>query len=356
VGDSLVPAADALASVNLKPEPLSMKEGLSIVNGTSFMTAAAGLTLHRLCKLLPLSLAACASCVEAMLGMDSPYMPFVHEGKRHAGQIKVAAFVSQCFEGSQMIRKLSDLRLQWREMLLSSGRADQENVQDCYSLRGIAHGFGPFADDLQRSVQWVENEMNSLNDNPVIDAETDYIFSSANFLGDYIAVACDHLRADVAKAGTWMHAIFGNLVTARKSRGLPSCLVTDPEVGTGFKIVQLLVGSLVMQNRTLCLPVSAVMLPTEGDNQDMVSLGTHSVFNLIDVTNNFQTIIATTMLAAAQALELRGIEKAGAVSRKLWEFVREKSAFLEADRPLHDEIAAVSQGLHTCNIAEPWFI
>ncbi len=50
---------------------------------------------------------------------------------------------------------------------------------------------------------WVERRgVDSLNDNPIIDIASDEVFSSANFLGDYIAVGCDHLRADVAKACT----------------------------------------------------------------------------------------------------------------------------------------------------------
>jgi histidine ammonia-lyase len=341
----LKPAVEALAAIGMKPEPLTMKEGLAIVNGTSFMSAVAGLAAARLCSLLPLSIAVAASLIESMLAMDSPYMAFVHEQKRHAGQVRVASFIRDCLRGSKLVRVMAELRMEWRSMLLEHGRAQQENVQDYYSLRGIAHGFGPFADDLERGVTWIENEMNSLNDNPLIDTETEYIYSSANFLGDYVAVAGDQLRADIAKAGTWIHALLGNMINPRKNRALPSCLVCNPDAVTGFKTIQLLVAALAIHNRNRCLPVSSVMLPTEGDNQDMVSLGTHSAMDLLEVTENFETIVAATLLAAAQALEIRGIQKGSPTSQKLWEFTRQHSRFVDLDRPLHDEIASLKSAL-----------
>ncbi|WP_407522702.1 HAL/PAL/TAL family ammonia-lyase [Methylobacterium oryzisoli] len=348
-------AAEALRRVGLLPDPLTMKEGLAIVNGTSFMTAIAALAVSRLCWLLPLSIAAAATSVEAMLGMDSPYEPFVHEGKHHSGQVRVASFVRKCWENSSLIRSLDTLRQEWRTMILGSGRAEQENVQDYYSLRGIAHGFGPFYDDLERAVEWVENEMNSLNDNPLIDSDHQRIHSSANFLGDYIAVICDHLRSDVAKSGTWLHALLGNLVNPRKNRGLPSCLVRDPDSTTGFKTVQLLMASLVIENRGRCVPVSSVMLPTEGDNQDMVSLGTHSATQLMEVVDNFQLIVAIMLVSVAQAIELRGIDKASDGGRAIVHFVRQSCLFLDRDRALRDEILEVSRRLRQCELATPWF-
>src|SRR6266545_3447510 len=112
-------AAEALQRVGLAPEPLTMKEGLAIVNGTSFMTAIAATAVCRLCWLLPLSIAAGAACVEAMLGMDSPYAEFVHKGKHHRGQARVAQFIRECWKGSSLIRSLDSLRQEWRDMILS---------------------------------------------------------------------------------------------------------------------------------------------------------------------------------------------------------------------------------------------
>lgn len=349
-------ATEALTAVNMSAEPLLLKEGLAIANGTSFMTAIAGLAIRELCHLIPLSIAACAASAEAMLAMDSPYSEFVHEAKHHHGQQQVAALVRSWWQGSNLIRSLDDLRQQWRNMLLTEGRARQEHIQDYYSLRAIAHGFGPIYDNLSIAKQWIEEEMNSANDNPIVDVDARTIHSSANFLGDYVAVACDHLRADLAKASTWMHAIMANLIHPRKNRGLPSCLVSDPDTVTGFKTIQIMMASLAIDQRMRCTPVASVMLPTEGDNQDMVSLGTHSAYELSKMVNTYRLFTASMLITAAQALELRGIENASPKSRLLWDFVRRVSAFVDQDRPLQQEITELANDLLNSDLIEPWFL
>jgi len=356
-GGKLLPASEGLRLAGIRPMLLQMKEGLAIVNGTSFSTALAAYATHKLCHLLPLSIAASAACAEAMRVMDSGYCAFVHESKHHRGSIQIANFVRLCWENSSLIRSLDALRGEWRDSLLSRGTAAQEHVQDFYSLRSIAQGFGPFYDDLERAVPWVENEMNSANDNPIIQVKENRIYHGANFLSDYIATICDQLRADIAKGSTWMHALLGNLVHPRKNRGLPANLVSDPEEYTGFKTIQLLAASLAIHNRSRSLPVAAVMLPTEGDNQDMVSLGTHSALDLLEVTENYARLTGIMCVAAAQALELRGIEKAGRVSRDIHAFVRRYVPFLGRDRALGDELAVLTDALwNDASVVVPWFL
>lgn len=357
---SIMHVKEAFKATSIEPIELQMKEGVAIVNGTSFTTAISAIAIHKLCYYLPLSIAAMASCCEAMLAMDSSYDPYLHESKHHWGQIDVAAFIRECWDGSSLIRSLSNLRDKWKASLTSEEISTQEHVQDFYSLRGIAHGFGPFAEDLKRAVRVVEEEMNSVNDNPVVDIQKGSVLHGANFLTDYIAVACDQLRADVAKASTWMHAILGNLLHPRKNRGLPSNLVTNPEEYLGFKPILVLMASIAIHNRSRTLPVSAVMLPTEGDNQDMVSLGTHSAFDLLEVVENYSRMTSILLIAAAQAIELRGISEASHMSRKIHSFVRKYSNFVDKDRPLGDDIEQINHfldtNIHEIDLVKPWYL
>lgn len=355
--EKIILSRDAFSIIGVAPLELQMKEGLSIVNGTSFSTAIVALAVKKLCRFLPLSIAASASCAEAMLAMDSSYDPFIHETKNHNGQIRIAEFVRKCWEGSSLIRSLENLRREWRDNLLNEGVDSQEHVQDYYSLRSIAHGFGPFFENMERAVRWIEEEMNSSNDNPLIDSDANKIHHGANFLTDYIAVIADQLRSDVAKGSTWMHAILGNLVHPRKNRGLPSNLISDPNEYTGFKTLLLLVASLAIHNRMRTIPVSAVMLPTEGDNQDMVSLGTHSAFDLLEIAENYSRITAVLLLAAAQAIELRGKEKAGRTSQAILSFVRKIIPLIVFDRPLTQDLDKLVIELETTEAITPsWFV
>lgn len=358
--NKILPAKEVLTQIGLKPLVLQIKEGLSIVNGSSFSTAIASTAVHKLCYLLPLSIAVLAVCCEAMLAIDNAYHPFVHQSKHHLGQIKIADFILECWKESANVRSLKKLRNTWKEALGDTQGEKFEHVQDFYSLRCIAHGFGPFWENLKNAVKVIEEEINSANDNPIIDSQEREIFHGANFMTDYIAVTSDHLRADIAKASTWLHAILANLIHPRKSRGLPANLIDNPEQQSGFKAVQIMVASLAIHNRSRTLPVSSVMLPTEGDNQDMVSLGTHSAFDLLEVTENYGLIIAALLIASAQAIEIRGLQNAGNMAQKISNFVRKRCPFVKEDRPLSNEIKQIAMDLSNpeqCKeLIEPWFL
>ncbi len=124
-------------------------------------------------------------------------------------------------------------------------------MQDYYSLRSVAQGFGVFYENLARAKQWVESEMNSVNDNPIVVPEHEQVYHTANFMGYYVSSACDMLRADIAQAATWIHALVANLVHPRKNRGLPVNLIEDPTNYSGFRPIQILAASLTVQCRKL---------------------------------------------------------------------------------------------------------
>jgi histidine ammonia-lyase len=185
--------------------------------------------------------------------------------------------------------------------------------------------------------------MNSVNDNPIIDTVENKVHHNANFMGYYITDASDKLKIDIAQASTWIHALLANLVHPRKNHHLPANLVQNPGRQNGFRPLQLLAASLAVQNRKLAQAHQAFMLPTEGDNQDVNSLGTHAAFDLRDAVNNLERLTAILFLASVQALEFRGIEKAGLQSRQIYDVIRKHSATVADCRPMSDEIASICQ-------------
>ncbi len=305
----------------LKPLRLEAKEGLALINGTSFMTAIAALTLFDIARLFPVMLSALAVSLEALLVIDSAYEPFIHKVKKHSGQIKVNEFFLDFWQGSKLINKTG--------------------LQDYYSLRSIPQGFGPFYENIKKSIDWVEQEMNSINDNPIVRTNPPKIYHTANFMGYYVTETCDILKMDIAQASSWIHAIIANLVHPRKNKGLPANLIENPDKYSGFKPLQILAASLAVQNRKLSLPNQAVMIPTEGDNQDVNSLGTHAAFDLKEAYENLERLTAILLLAGTQAIELRDFKKAGEKTRRLREIIRQNAPFLKEDRPLTNDLEKV---------------
>jgi histidine ammonia-lyase len=329
--DSTLPVRTLLSRLGLAPLRIQGREGLALINGTSFMSSIAGLALHDLTKLFDSMLSVIAMALESLLVIEDGYHPIVHELKGHSGELAVAQRIRAAWAGSRLIRDLEKAR--------TEGTAEI-GVQDYYSLRSVAQGFGVFSENLARATQWVEAEMNSVNDNPIVVPEHEQVYHTANFMGYYVSSACDMLRADIAQAATWLHALVANLVHPRKNRGLPVNLIDDPTNYSGFRPIQILAASLTVQCRKLAQSHASFVLPTEGDNQDVNSLGTHAAFDLRASVQHLQELTGILLMAASQALELRGIEKASHKSRAVVEEYRQAVPYLREDRLVHSDLIA----------------
>lgn len=331
----LMPASIALDKAGLIKFKPQIRDGLAMINGTSFMTAIASLSLYALKRLFTQMLYTIAMALEALLVINSAYHPIVHHLKGQQGEKEINQFFINFWQDSQLVTDLDELRN--GQMPLLDSASFTKPVQDYYSLRAVPQGLGPFYENLNRAVVWIENEMNCVNDNPIIDVANNKIHHSANFMGYYVTDSCDILKMNIAQASTWLHALLANLVHPRKNHNLPANLTAEPNKHNGFRPMQLLAASLAVQNRKLAQSHQAFMLPTEGDNQDVNSLGTHAAFDFKEAVDNLERLIAILLLASTQALEFRGLNKASKESLRIYQIVRERSSTL-TDRVMTHEI------------------
>ncbi len=327
----VMPVRTLLRHIGLSPLRIQGREGLALINGTSFMSSIAGIALHDLKRVFKPMIDSIAMALESLRVIEAGYHPIVHQLKGHEGEIAVAAMISEFWEGSRLTRDLEEARTQGTTEI---------GVQDYYSLRSVAQGFGVFHEDLARATRWIESEMNSVNDNPIVVPDDGQIYHTANFMGYYVSSACDMLRASIAQAATWLHALLANLVHPRKSRGLPVNLIEDPTNYSGFRPIQILAASLAVQCRKLAQSHAAFVLPTEGDNQDVNSLGTHAAFDLRSAVEHLEQLTGIVLMAAVQALEIRGIESAGIRSQAVVGRYRQIVPTLREDRLVHDDLNA----------------
>jgi phenylalanine ammonia-lyase len=224
-----------------------------------------------------------------------------------------------------------------------SGAPGTEAVQSPYSLRCVPQGLGPIVESLRDARRVVELEMNSVNDNPLIDPASGDILHTGNFYGAHIARAMDGLKLDMCHLANWTHSIVGLLMDARFSHGLPNSLTPIGGVCQGLKGLQISHSSLVTYLRQQASPSSIHALPTEQFNQDIVSLGTHAAYNAYEMSRMVRDVVAMTLIAAAQAIDIRnGAAKLGAGTAPIYDSVRKATAFVREDRPLAGEITAVS--------------
>ena len=316
-------AVEALEAAGLAPIRFAPKEGLALINGTTVMTAVASLVWLDARRVLRALLAAAALSIEALEGPDLPFHPWVHERKGHPGQIAVAAYLRDLLEGSTYTQP-------------SSG-------QTCYSLRCVPQGLGPVWEALEDARAAVEREINSANDNPLIDPETGAMYKAGNFYGGHIARLLDTWKIDFACMANWGNALMALLVDDRFNGGLPANLTPQPGVNSGFKGMQLSVTSLTCAVRQMAGPSSIHSLPTEQYNQDVVSLGMHAAVTAMDALECVRNQTAMLLLASAQAVDLRaGPSKLESGSRRVYDSVREVAQFQDKDRSMEQELAAVA--------------
>lgn len=286
----VLPAADALARHGRKPLRLRPKEGLAIMNGTAVMTALACLAWRRADYLSRLCTRLTAFNVLASAGNAHHFDEPLFAVKPHAGQQRTAA------------RLRDDLNCE------RPTRNDQR-LQDRYSLRCAPHVIGVLEDALPFFRDTIENELNSANDNPIIDPDLELVLHGGHFYGGHIAFAMDSLKNLVANLADLMDRQMALLVDARYNHGLPANLsgATGPRaaINHGLKALQISASAWTAEALKLTLPASIFSRSTECHNQDKVSMGTIAARDCLRVLELVEQVAAALLVTARQGIALR---------------------------------------------------
>jgi phenylalanine ammonia-lyase len=348
----IVAAVDALNEAGLAPLILGPKEGLSVVNGTAYMTGIATLACLDARRFAMLADLCTAMTVEALESVTTPFHHFLHDiAKPHSGQIRSASNIRHLLTGSQLGRSYEDVVAE----LMSPANNKQHqstHIQDVYSVRCAPHFIGVLWDVLAWVVKWLENEINASTDNPLVDPVSGQVFSGGNFSGGHVALAMDTLKAAVSSIADLLDRQLQLVVDEKYNRGLGSNLVPhrtadDPEFGLnhGFKGMQLACSSLAADALSRGMPVSAFSRSTECHNQDKVSMGATAARQARDVIAIVERVAVIHLLALCQAADLRGAKKLGRTAA-IHAKIRAKIPFVTIDRPMAEDIATVVRMLH----------
>ena len=342
------PAASALANAGLGPIALQAKEGLALINGTSAMTGLGALVVDRALDQVRQAETITALVIEALQGSTSPFLPEGHDVARpHQGQIDTAANMRDLMRGSEAAVEHAELRRQVQAGKQNGKSVQRTNVylQKAYSLRAIPQILGGVRDTLYHARLKLDIELNSANDNPLF-FEGEEIFHGANFHGQPIAFVMDFVTIALTQLGVLSERRTNRLLNRHLSYGLPEFLVMgEPGLNSGFAGAQYPATALVAENRTIG-PASTQSIPSNGDNQDVVSMGLISARNARRVLQNNQHILAVELIAAAQAVDLsQRYDKLSPAARATYDAVRALVPTLERDRFMADDIEAVAASL-----------
>ncbi|HEU4344318.1 MAG TPA: aromatic amino acid ammonia-lyase, partial [Candidatus Binatia bacterium] len=275
----------------------------------------------------------------------------------HPGQVEAAAFCRKLIDGSSYVRNLDEIRGKIGQSHAQSDRGisrSEEAIQTPYSLRCIPQGIGPILEAVKSHHVVIEREINSANDNPLIDAIAGRVYHTGNFYGGHVARALDSWKIDLATLANWLHALIAMAVDERFNNGLPPNLAPKPGLFSGFKGMQLCLTSLVCALRQLASPSMVHTLPTEQYNQDVVSLGMHAALTGMQMTTLLHDAVAIALITLCQAVDLRGgSQRLGRGCRAVYDRVRSGVLFVDEDRPLDDDIKKVTVMIRRRSIPLP---
>ena len=255
-----------------------------------------------------------------MQAYDDHLSEALNNTKKHKGQREIARAMRSHLKDSSLTRK--------REHHLYNSSSEvsvfEEKVQEYYSIRCVPQILGPVWDTLNEVERILIEEVNSANDNPIVDVEKKHVYHGGNFHGDYVSLEMDKLKIVVTKMSMLAERQLNYLLNSKLNNILPP-FVNLGTLGLNFGMqgVQFTATSTTAENQMLSNPMYVHSIPNNNDNQDIVSMGTNAALITKKVIENAYEVVAIEMITIVQAIEYLGVaDKVSSKTKKMYDAVR----------------------------------
>jgi len=332
-------SAVVLDQLGLSPIELGFKEGLALINGTSAMTGMLSVLVDEAYALVESAVQLSGVLAQVLRGSDRAYDAIGHELKGHPGQIRVAEVMRRLIADSDLIMHHTELMSAIEEGAAGGGRVASTGVliQSAYSVRCVPQILGPVLDSLDYCRVVVERELNSCNDNPLIMDSADASFHGGNFHGQYVSMAADHLAIAMVEIGVLAERQVNRLVDPHLNGELPDFLaLKDSGLSMGLMGAQYLATSVASENLDLATPSSVKSIPSNGQNQDVVSMGLNGARRCARVLENVRTILGVLALACYQSAHVLGPDRLSPAGQEWYEGISAALPLQDETRPVHE--------------------
>ena len=329
-----LPGKEALEKAGIKIPGLQARDGLSVINGSNFITAISALQLYDINKWLKQAEIACAMSLEALQANMKPYTEKLHELRGFSGAIRSARALQKLLSGSDLI----------------TGKL-KVKVQDAYSMRSSPQVIGTAHDAVRWAKEQVEIELNGVGDNPIFIPEDKLTLTGANFQGSPVSLPMDMVGAAVTMISVLSERRMNRLNNPALSVGLPAFLTKGAGMFSGLMLSQYTADMMIVEQRILSTPASIQSIPAAADQEDFVSMGMNTSIKNAQIIDNAYGILGIEFMAAAQALDFRK-HKTGKGVGKAKEVIRKHVEFLDVDRPLYNDHNKMKALVKSCEILE----
>ncbi|NML58581.1 HAL/PAL/TAL family ammonia-lyase [Chryseobacterium cheonjiense] len=331
---------------NLQPIQVEIREGLALMNGTSVMSGIGVVNAHKANQLTDISIKLSCAINEIVQAYDDHLSEVLNGTKLHEGQQKIAEKMRTHLSDSKLIRKRADhLYTHFEEQ----EKVFKEKVQEYYSLRCVPQILGPVLDTLEYAEKVLENEINSANDNPIINVEDQHVYHGGNFHGDYISLEMDKLKIVVTKLTMLAERQLNYLLNSKINEILPP-FVNLGKLGFNFGMqgVQFTATSTTAESQMLSNPMYVHSIPNNNDNQDIVSMGTNAAVICRKVIENAFEVLTIEAITIVQAIEYLGFQdKISSATKELYDEIRKIIPAFSDDMVMYPYLEEVKKYLKT---------
>jgi phenylalanine aminomutase (D-beta-phenylalanine forming) len=351
----VMPGKQAMEAAGVELMYLNAKEGLSLINGTSGMVGLACTVISEATNTLKNSDIIAAFAIETLMGRFNPFDVRVHEQKYHPGQYATAVNLTKLLAGSNLAIDEQELSLKLQSTLKEHKGVSVADipVEDAYSIRCTPQFVGPTKEAVQHAHDVLLRELNSSNDNPLIFTEWDTFIHNGHFHGQPISFVMDCLGIAMVNLGVVSDRRIDRFMDVAHSTGLPPFLCKeDTGVRMGLMGGQFMTTSLVAENRTLAVPASIQSITSTADFQDIVSFGLIAGRKARKIVENTNHILSFELLCAAQAADIRGVEKLSPVGKIMHKAVRETLEYMDYDKVYIDDMETLKARIESGEFVE----
>jgi histidine ammonia-lyase len=327
-----IPAGAALARRGVAPYEPGIKEGIALVNGAPLAPAlAAALTTRGRALLDQATLAGALTAALAGASLR-PFSARIGALKGDPGQEQVHATLAG----------------------LHAGGADwSDRPQAPVSFRVLPQVHGAALDLLRHVDDQVDRELRAVTDSPLyLDAAADEpagLYPSGNFHAQALSLGLDALAIAFAHVGNLAEKRLHRLLDARFS-GLDDQLATDPGRQTGLVFLHKAALGYAAENRQLAAPASVHAGDGSAGQEDVQAFAFLAADKLSRLLDNVELLIASELLAAAQARTLRAAPLPPRLEAAI---ERLAVAPIQADRSLSDDVERIRSLLRDRSIGDP---
>jgi len=342
---------DVFQELNIKPIEVKLREGLSLINGTSVMTGVGLVNVIKSRQLLSWSLIASVMLNEVVMSFDDHFSMVLNSVKKHSGQHYIAEVMRTVLHDSKLIAR--------REEHFFSGNDEERifkrKVQEYYSLRCVPQILGPVYETIDSAKTVVVDEANSVSDNPIVDVENENVYHGGNFHGDYVSLEMDKLKLAITRVSMLAERQIAFLFNSKINEILPPFVnLGTLGLNLGMQGVQFTATSTAAENQTLSNSMYVHSITTNNDNQDIVSMGTNSAMLTKRVIDNAYQVQAIEMIALLQAIDCLDIsDKLSSFTKEVYTKLRKVVPVFVEDTPKYEEIALMVEYLFDNDVQLP---